>query len=243
MKFGMPSHICIHIIRFSLLLLLLHSFLEYTQCPSLNFKGKSTDPLPFCPLAEQAVSPYDEDESYRSTIQFSNKALHLLMEYRSNFPLLFEQIRDSDTSHAIENFDEQMVKDAQAYCENLNFKKDSHMIQFSHCASPKHAKILSDLGEKSTLFKKCNYHVQLPATDLAFWELDNFTPSIASLTNVVPAIGDRVVITAGNDVPIGMYGFVVAVHPTCRRVELVMDKPFIGGTNLLGLLESPYRGA
>ena len=117
------------------------------------------------------------------------------------------------------------------------------MSQYSHCASSKQAKILSDLGESPMLLKKCNYHVRLLASDLAFWELDNFTPSIASLTNVVPAIGDRVVITAGNDVPIGMYGFVVAVHPTCRRVELVMDTPFIGGTNLLGLLESPYRGA
>ena len=209
----------------------------------LTFTDKSTDPLPFCPLAEQVASPEDEDESYRNAIQFSNKALHLLMEYRRNFPLLFETIRDSDTSHALENFNEKMVKDAQNYCEQLDFKKYSHMSQFSHCASPKQAEILSALGEKTKLFKKCNYHVQLPATDLAFWELDNFTPSLASLTNVVPAIGDRVVITAGNDVPIGMYGFVVAVHPTCRRVELVMDKPFVGGTNLLGLLESPYRGA
>ena len=46
----------------------------------------------------------------------------------------------------------------------------------------------------------------------------------------------------GNDIPFGSCGYVVAVHPKWHVVEVVMDKPFIGGSTLYGLLKAKGRG-
>ena len=180
----------------------------------------------------------------RNAIQFSNKALHVLMAYRNAFPLLFQDIRDTDSSHSLADYDYDMIMAAHRYVNELDIKSDCHMDQFSACASPVQTQKLGRLGEEiSKKHRQSDIRIELPAADLAFWERDNFTLSRTTLQKVIPVIGDRVVIISGNDVPIGRYGFVVAVHPQAHRVELVMDKPFVGGTNLLGLLETDYRGA
>lgn len=78
---------------------------------------------------------------------------------------------------------------------------------------------------------------------LGFWEPDLATVSPTEIKKVVPEIGDRLVVIGGNTVPFGMYAAVVAVHPLSHNVEIVTGQPFIGGTNLHGLLSCEGRGA
>lgn len=118
------------------------------------------------------------------------------------------------------------------------------MNQASQCATPKQAAALEAIAPKmgKDACAKTSLKLRVVSNQIAFWERDGFTASITECYRICPALGDRVVIIGGNDAPFGSLGFVVAIHPQTHRVELVMDKEVIGGTNLFGLLSVEYRG-
>ena len=168
------------------------------------------------------------------------------MAYRNKFPRLFESIRDSDSSSSLERLrcDETLVREASRYASDLPHHQERFMNQASQCATPKQAAALEALAPemgKNTV-AKTDVRLCVVSNQIAFWERDGFTASLTECYRVCPALGDRVVIIGGNDAPLGSLGFVVAIHPQTHRVELVMDKEVIGGTNLFGLLSVEYRG-
>ena len=52
---------------------------------------------------------------------------------------------------------------------------------------------------------------------------------------MAPSLGDRIVNIRCTNIPLGLRGTVVAIHPSTSCVEVVMDAEFIGGQNLNGL--------
>lgn len=181
-------------------------------------------------------------------ICFSNPALHLMMDYKNRYPWVFERIRDSDSSSSLQDLFEgniSFVREVEKYVNDLPYHNEPFMDQYGICATPKQASLLAKTGDVMAResSKPINCVLECSSNQIAYWERDGYTASLTECFSVVPSIGDRVVIVGGNDLPIGSYGFVVAVHPTSHRVELVMDKPFIGGTNLFNLLDVNYRGA
>ena len=225
--------------------------IEYAQCrlhSQIRYSEKQTSPLPFCPIGVPYDSLLEPDTSYLKDIIFSNSALHILMNYKNHFPQVFTRIRDSDSSSSLDDLfygDSAFLRQVEKYVKELPHHHEASMDIESICATPKQASLLAKAGYimASESSKSMNCVLECSANQIAFWEQDGYTASLTECYSVVPAIGDRVVIIGGNDLPIGSYGFVVAVHPTSHRVELVMDKQFIGGTNLLNLLDVNYRGA
>ena len=203
-------------------------------------------PLPYCPLGCSLRSLQESKPSYPSHPLFSTAAFHALMAYRNKFPRLFERIRDSDSSSSLERLgcDETLVREASRYVSELPHHQERFMSQTSQCATPAQAAALETIAPKmgKTAFAKTDLKLRVVANQVAFWERDGFTASLTECYRICPALGDRVVIIGGNDVPVGSLGFVVAIHPLSHRVELVMDKEVIGGTYLFGLLSVEYRG-
>lgn len=224
---------------------------EYVQCRlngRINYSERQNSPLPFSPIGCIYDSLLEPDNFYMQVIRFSNPALHILMEYKNKYPEVFERIRDSDSSSSLNDLfdgDSGLARELEKYVADLPYHEEPFMDQYGICATQKQASLLAKAGEvmAKESSKKVDCVLECSANQIAYWERDGYTASLTECFAIVPSIGDRAVITGGNDLPIGSYGFVLAVHPSSHRVELVMDRPFVGGTNLFGLLDVNNRGA
>lgn len=201
-------------------------------------------PLPFCPLAVPMDSHSSDLTS--ANLHFSAAAMKILMSYKNAFPGLFERIREFDTPSDISDLFDRENDLAQVlhFVDDMPYHDAVMMNINSVCCSPAHADLLQQTGE--SLNKQdaaCDVRVTCSPDLVAFWERMPVDESITDAMKVLPEMGCRVVVIGGNDVPFGSTGYVLAIHHYCHMVEVVMDKPFIGGTDLYGLLKVKGRGA
>lgn len=201
-------------------------------------------PLPFCPLAVPMDSHSSDLTS--ANLHFSAAAMKILMNYKNAFPGLFERIREFDTPSDISDLFDRENDLAQVlhFVDDMPYHDAVMMNINSVCCSPAHADLLQQTGE--SLNKQdaaCDVRVTCSPDLVAFWERMPVDESITDAMKVLPEMGCRVVVIGGNDVPFGSTGYVLAIHHYCHMVEVVMDKPFIGGTDLYGLLKVKGRGA
>ena len=78
----------------------------------------------------------------------------------------------------------------------------------------------------------------IPATELYKPDFEGFANSgqgPGTDLNKAPSLGDRIVNIRCTNMPLGLRGTVVSIHPSTSCVEVVMDAEFIGGQNLNGL--------
>ena len=77
----------------------------------------------------------------------------------------------------------------------------------------------------------------VPVTELYKPDFEGFANSgqgPGTDLNMAPSLGDRIVNIRCTNIPPGLRGTVVAIHPSTSCVEVVMDAEFIGGQNLNG---------
>lgn len=201
-------------------------------------------PLPFCPLA----LPMDDHtpDLTSANLHFSAAAMKILMNYKSAFPGLFERIREFDTPSDIDDLFDRETDLARVlhFVDDMPYHDAVMMNINSVCCSPAQANLLQQTTESlNKQDASCDVRVTCSPDLVAFWERTPVDESITDAMKVTPEVGCRVVVIGGNDVPFGSTGYVLAIHPYCHIVEVVMDKPFIGGTDLYGLLKVRGRGA
>ena len=202
------------------------------------------EPLPFCPLAVRTSSLHSTS-SRRTNLCFSEAAVKILNQYRQAFPDLFARIRDFDTSDSMMDLvnRESDLKAVTHFVEELPFHNDVMADIGTTCCLEKHADLLQQTSTVvGNMDDNCDVHITCSPDLVAFWERTRVDESVSDALKIIPMIGNRVVIIGGNDIPFGSRGYVVAVHPKWHVVEVVMDKPFIGGSNLYGLLQVKGRG-
>lgn len=195
------------------------------------------------PLAMNLSELDSFDGSWKRDLSFSSQAIAKLRALKSQFPRVFDRIRDTDGSSSVkELFDSQ----AELF-DFLHATRDDAPVLMHYqgqCAMHDEADILAQWETAAEAQQRTKaIRIRCPPTLLGFWEPDLATVSPTEIKKVVPEIGDRLVVVGGNTVPFGTYAAVVAVHPVTHNVEIVTGQPFIGGTNLHGLLSCEGRGA
>lgn len=210
----------------------------------LEYTDDYTCALPYAPLAIPFTDLEEQDHYSMNDLYFSHDALLILMEYRNTFRKLFEHIRDADGSNDLDtlNISRNDIMKAHKWVDKYHFDSEPRMDRDSLVCSIAEAKALQDATQKMTR-KSIKVTLSCPHSFISFWEREYLTISPQETKKLVPMIGDRIVVTGGNDVPFGSYGFVIGVHPKTHMVEIVTDYSFIGGTTLHGLLTIPRRGA
>ena len=167
----------------------------------------------------------------------------MLMDLRSHFPAVFDRIANTDCSTSIDDLFES-EQELSAFCSYHEKSGEIMMHRNSQCVNKQQAKELTSWLDSLAVMQRTKpIHIRCCPELLGFWEPDSCTISPTEIMKVVPAIGDRFVVIGGNDVPFGMYGVVLAVHPNSHHIEAVMEQSFIGGTDLYGLLSCNGRGA
>lgn len=221
---------------------------DYVQCVEMKqtYPEEYTVALPYAPLAVACCDLDEKDKSFMRKLYFSKNALLVLMDFKHTYPTVFNKMVNSDGSYDMNDLftDETEYRSVVKWMRNQRENNKFYTHWSSRCCNPQQAKLLQQVSDKNAK-ENCSVKITLscPINYIAFWEREYLTVSPSEEKKAVPSIGDRIVVTGGNDIPLGSYGFVVGVHPNSHLVEVVMDKPFIGGTDLLGLLSVKNRGA
>ena len=228
--------------RFRLALLYVVAYVQCLGTPE-PYSSSYQEQLFDSPLAMNISQLDTVDAFWKRDLSFSSAAIAKLRALKAQFPDVFKRIRDTDGSTNVKDLFESQTE----LLSFLRFPREEAPIMMhylSQCAMQDEAKILSqwEIAAEAQQRTK-SIRIRCSPSLLGFWEPDLATVSPTEIKKVVPEIGDRLVVIGGNTVPFGMYAAVVAVHPLSHNVEIVTGQPFIGGTNLHGLLSCEGRGA
>ena len=191
--------------------------------------------------------------------EYSARAIHLILEYMTTFPQLFEGLaRSPFGKHSASAI---LGADGAKKAEEINAWIESQPVKsiprtpFSTVSMSRDAmKAVERAGDTLTAARKANppekLHIKNVPVDHLFYD-DNFSFYDAPLTYnckdeegkemTKPQLGDRVVNLNSIGVPFGLRGTVVTIHETTGYVEVIFDEEFTGGKTLHGYC-SPFRG-
>jgi 5'-3' exoribonuclease 1 len=186
------------------------------------------------------------DGSQRVQWEYSERAIQLVSTYKRKFKRVFTTLLAKPNESRFSKSDiAPNGEDFEKICrwlQQLSIYKMPLVPASSETLSNTAIAAIQEYSDKQralSIQQRTTIDINgIPATELYKPDFEGFANSgqgPGTDLNKAPSLGDRIVNIRCTNMPLGLRGTVVSIHPSTSCVEVVMDAEFIGGQNLNGL--------
>lgn len=194
----------------------------------------------------------EEQEGPRQTWEYSTRALHLILEYKSLFPTVFSVIQAKPQEKKFSpadffkvNTDAEMTRLKDWIAHHPALKTPRTPLSTSGLSPEVINGIERSVDARNTYLKSAGGEkirvTKVPLDGIMRGGAADASDMPVNMNTQPPSLGDRVVNISSLGVPFALKGTVVTIHTSTGFVEVLFDEEFTGGRPVQGS-GSKFRG-